>query len=212
MAEHTGLKLEFPDGRPTVTELTDVNDALKTVGSRIWPLDHRTKSSDIRGLLAKPALTQTDVEQLMADFMLPRERLLEIIAEAGRQPQVPGGGNMSTHVSPHDYSYPQLFVVEDGVDYSRFDRFHINVAEDSTGVDEFMHVLAGSGVRVLQRMPGGGILTLHVDCPDNDHGWVMTYDGIYQHIGSISNASPGSKVLMQVIGPARWIMRYEDEL
>ncbi len=212
MADETGLRLEFPDGRPAVNDLETINSELTAVGSRIWPLDHRQKSRDVHGLLAKPTLTEAEVGQVMSQFMLPRERLLEIIAEAGRQPQVPGGGAMSTHVSPHDYSYPQLFVVEDGVDYGRFDRFHINIAEDGTGVDEFMHVLAGSGVRVLQRMPGGGVLTLHIDCPDSDHGWVMTYDGIYHHIGSISDASPGSKILMQVIGPPRWVMRYEDQL
>ena len=212
MANETGLRLEFPNGRPAVTDLEAINSELKVVGSRIWPLDHRHKSDGVRRLLRQPSLSDAEIEQVMADFMLPRERLLEMIAEAGREPQVADGGNMSTYVSPHDYSYPQLFIVEDGIDYSRFDRFHINITEDGIGVDEFMHVLAGSGVRVLQRMPGGGVLTLHIDCPDDDHGWVMTYDGIYHHIGSISGASQGTKVLMQVIGPQRWVMRYEDEL
>ena len=44
--------------------------------------------------------------------------------------------------------------MEEGADYSRFDRFHVNVAEDGTAVDEVMQILSGSGVRILQRLPG----------------------------------------------------------
>jgi hypothetical protein len=48
-------------------------------------------------------------------------------------PRVPGGGALTTFVSPHAYSYSQLFVVLDDVDYSRFDRFHVNVAHATLG-------------------------------------------------------------------------------
>lgn len=39
----------------------------------------------------------------------------------------------------------------------------------------------------------------------------MTYDGNKPHIGNLSVATPEANVLMQAIGPARWVMRYEDE-
>ena len=118
---------------------------------------------------------------------------------------------MSTYVTSHDYSYPQLYLVEDGIDYSRFDRYHVNTAEDGTGVDEVMHILAGRGVTFLQRQPSGAELTLQLDCPDEDSGWIITYSGAYPHIGSISGATSGAKILMQIIGPPRWAIRYVDE-
>ena len=74
-----------------------------------------------------------------------------------------------------------------------------------------MQVLSGGGVTVLQRLPDHGVVTLHIDCPADDVGWYITYDGAYRHIGSISKASAGTKVLMQVIGPAHWALRYREE-
>ena len=47
-------------------------------------------------------------------------------------------------------------------------------------------------------------------CPSRDRGWIVTYDGNGPHIATTSNASPGTKVLVQVIGAARWIMKYVD--
>ena len=49
---------------------------------------------------------------------------------------MPGGGALETFVVNHGYGYPHLYVVEAGVDYARFDRFHVNVAEDGGSIDE----------------------------------------------------------------------------
>ena len=46
---------------------------------------------------------------------------------------------------PYDYTYPQLYQVIEDVDYSRFDRFHINVSDEGVSVDEVMWVLSGRG-------------------------------------------------------------------
>ena len=110
-------------------------------------------------MLRQPSLTEAESERIKTHFLLSRQRLLEIIAGAGRMPQVQGGGELTTFVSPHDYSYPQLYLVKDGSEYSRFDRFHVNLADDGTGVDEIMQILSGNGVRLLQQAPGGGVLT-----------------------------------------------------
>lgn len=45
-------------------------------------------------------------------FLLPRERLLEIIAATGRKPNVPGGGELTTSVATHGYTYPHLWIVQ----------------------------------------------------------------------------------------------------
>ena len=143
---HHGLCLELPGGPAPITDIDQINDALHKVGSRVWPLDIGSRPQVIRTLLRQPSLSAADKQAIMEAFLLPRERILDVIAEAGRQPQVPGGGAMVTHVMPHDYDYPQLFVLEPGVDYSRFDRLHVNVTDEGTGVDEVMWVLCGVGV------------------------------------------------------------------
>jgi hypothetical protein len=201
------IRLEFSSGRPPVTTLADVNDALEPFGSRLWPLDLRSTPADVQELLKQATLSDVESERIKAHFLLPRERLVNIIVEAGRTPQVPGGGEMITLDSTYNITYPRLDIVGAGVDYSRFDRFHVNTADNSVGVDEVMQILSGGGVRLLQHLTDEGLITLHIACPAGDAGWILTYDGAYPHIGSISGARPGTKVLMQAIGPSRWVMR-----
>ena len=107
--------------------------------------------ADVQRLLGQPTLTNAEEERLKAHFLLSRERLLDVIGDAGRKPHVEGGGALSTTVLSHGYSYPQLWVVQGGIDYSRFDRFHVNVADDGTGVDEVLQILSGQGIVIRLR-------------------------------------------------------------
>ena len=204
-----GLRLERGGDSP-LTDTEAVNAALAGFGARVWPLDLGGVAPHIRRLLDLPTLDAAQAEEIKTALLLSREALLEKLAEAGRSPHVPGGGALETEVANHGYAYPQLFVVEEGADYTRFDRFHVNVSEDGTAVDEVMQILSGGGVRILQRLPGEEPVTLTLDCPSAGMGWTVTYDGRISHIGSMSAAAPGTKALMQVFGPARWTMRYDD--
>ncbi len=210
MASATGLVLEFSDGHTAATSPDAVNAGLAPYGARVWPLDLADLPEDIHRLLAQPNLTESEAALVTAQFLLPRERLLQLIAEAGRAPHVAGGGSMTPFVENQGYAYPQLYLAKAGVDYSRFDRFHVNTADDGAGVDEIGQLLYGGGIRVLQRRPGLGMANLHLACTSPDHGWIVTYDGGLSHIGSLSGAVPGTKFLMQVIGPERWSLRYDD--
>src|SRR5262245_60252035 len=125
------------------------------VGGGVWPLDLSGVPADIRRLLEQSTVTEAQEERLKTHFLLRRERLLEIIRSAGRKPHVDGGGALSTTVVSHGYSYPQLWVVQGGIDYSRFDRFHVNVADDGTGVDEVLQMLSGRGIVIRQRQGAG---------------------------------------------------------
>jgi hypothetical protein len=207
----TGVRLEFSNGRPTMTSVADINRVLATYGSRIWPLDLRGVPEPVRQLLHQPTLNAAESTQVREHFLLSRKCLLDVIREAGRTPQVPGGGNMSTLDSTHGILYPQLYIAEPGVDYSRFDRFHVNVSGDSTGVDEVGQLLTGGSLRVLQQLPDQGVVTLNIDCIGGETGWIVTYDGTIPHMGSISRGQPGMKILVQVIGPAQWEMKYIDQ-
>jgi hypothetical protein len=175
----------------------------------VWPLDLQHESKEIQNLIKQPTLTAEESEYLKKHFLLSREQLLEIIRKAGRTPHVEGGGELQTYVLPNEHSFPQLFVVQEGVDYSRYDRFHINIADNGTPVDEFAQFLFGSGYVVYQRLPDGKILTLHLACSEGI-GWILTYSGGLPHIGSVSKATVGTKILVQVIGPEKWTMRYDD--
>jgi hypothetical protein len=208
MATDEGIQLGFSDGRPLLTALVDINRILADIGSHVWPFDLGHAPSEIQRLLQQATLTKAEAEKVEAHFLLPRERLLEVIAGAGRAPHVPGGGALTTEVLTHGYSYPQLYLVQDKVDYSRFDRFHVNVADDGRGVDEVMQVLSGRGIVIVQRLRKASVLTLHLDSP----GWIVTYDGSNPHIGSLTKAEPGTKVLVQAIGPAQWRMRYDEDV
>lgn len=203
-----GVRLELPDGGTPLTSLAGVNAALAPVGARLSPVDLADVPADLRQLLSKSTLTEAESKRLETHFTLPRARLLALIKAAGRKPQVCCGGALITHCAPHDDLYPRLCRVEAGIDHSRFDRLHVDTADDGTGVDEVMQILAGGGVRFQLRRPTGGVLTLHLGCP-KDAGWILTYHGACPHSGSLSGAVPGTKVLMQIIGPARWVMRYE---
>src|SRR5215469_8366559 len=116
----TGLRLEASGSPVVATTLADVNRELTVVRSKVWQLDLQGSPADVRRLLAEPTLDAAETAAVMDHFLLSRERLLAIIAEAGRAPNVPGGGALSTQVDSHGYSYPQLWLVQDGTDYSRF--------------------------------------------------------------------------------------------
>ena len=205
-----GLRLERGGGPRLPSSLADVNDAFSAYGARVWPLDLSEVPADQRRLLDEPMLSADETSTLREHFLLPRGRLLDLIAGAGREPRVPGGGEMHTLDSTHGVQYPVLYLVAPGNDYSRFDRLHVNVAADGTGVDETLQLLSGRGVRIVQSLPDVGDITLFLDCPSPDRGWIVSYPGSHPHIASFTGASESSKVLMQIIGPPVWAMDYVD--
>jgi hypothetical protein len=99
MASVDGLSLEFSDNRTVPAGLEAINDELQTIGAGVWPLDLRDGPADIRALLAKPVLDAAEAERVTTQFLLPRERLLQIVAQAGRMPAV-ADGEPSTRSSP----------------------------------------------------------------------------------------------------------------
>jgi hypothetical protein len=207
----TGIRLEFEGGRTALTSLPDIQAALQRTGIGVWPLPLDSAPADVQRLLGRTTLTDDETVRLRAYFLMSRERLLEVIAASGRSPNVLSGGELETTVTNEGYSYPQLWVVQSGTDYTRFDRFHVNVAEDGTGVDEVLQVVSGHGVIVRVRTSDGNSQSLHLACPNDRTGWLVSYDGGQPHIGSLSSAEPGTKVVVQAIGPKAWKLSYVDD-
>ena len=179
-----------------------------TVGSH---KDLLARLRQLRDLGGKLPTDSPETARLRDHFLLSRERLLEIVAASGRTPNVPGGGVLETRVSNQGYAYPQLWVVQGGVDYTRFDRFHVNVSDDGTGVDEVLQMVSGEGVVVRVRQPDGTVHNLRLDCPSENDCWMFSYDAGQSHVGSLSSATPGTKLVVQAFGPAEWALRYVDD-
>ena len=210
MSSDSGIRLVFSDGRPGLDDLEAVNEAVRGLGALFLPLALDGLSPEARRLLTRPRLSETDKRLLMDERLLSRSAFLDVVTRAGREPWLPDGGSMETRVTNHGYDYPQLYVAEPVEDWSRFDRLHVNVAEDGTGVDEVAQILCGAGVETVLEAPDRTRMTIHYSCPSPDCGWIVTYDGARPHITSLSRATPGTKVLVQVVGAPRWRMEYVD--
>ncbi|MEO1193692.1 MAG: hypothetical protein AAFY02_18190 [Pseudomonadota bacterium] len=207
---HSGLSVSLDGATSAPISLEDANSLIAPVGMRIWPLPVAQLPESLDAQRRAETISADARQALLDAYLLPRARLLSLIEEARQRPHVPGGGALTSEVTTHGQTYPQLHCVEAGIDYGRFDHWHRNLAPDGSGTDEVWQVLWGSGFCVHQRLPDGRHLALTLACPRPDQGWLGTYDGARPHMGSVASASIGSKVLVQVIGPDRWEMLYED--
>jgi hypothetical protein len=208
MGVESGIRLERDGGQFHLHSLERINAELAPIGARIWAQDWSALSDDLRYFIADPDPSPERVAQVLPYFLLPRERLLEIIGQAGREPHVPGGGELVTLDETHGVTYPQLYVARAGEDFSRFDRMHVNIGTDGTPVDDVVQLLCGGGLVLHLRVPSGETLKVHLACPSPAAGWPLTVDCAIPFIGSLSTAPAGTKAVSQVIGPARWKMVY----
>ena len=206
----TGLRLVIEGTDRVWTAVEEVQAQLRQIGIGVWPLELSEVPADIRGLLAQDNLTDEETARARDYFLLSRERLLELVEESGRTPNVPGGGAMETNVANQAYGYPQLWVVQGDVDYTRFDVLHVNTSDDGVGVEEVLQMVSGGGVVVRNRRPDGRIYNLRLDCLSADDCWMFSYDAGEDHVGSLSSATPGTKLVVQAFGPAEWSLRYTE--
>jgi hypothetical protein len=206
----TGLRLEIEGAGTSWTAVDEVQTELRQIGIGVWPLQLSEAPEDVRRLLTQDDLTDEETARLRDHFLLSREQLLELVADSGRTPNVPGGGALETNVANQAYGYPQLWVVQGDVDYTRFDVLHVNTSDDGVGVDEVLQMVSGEGVIVRTRLSNGTIYNLRLDCPSNDACWIFSYDAGRDHIGSLSSATPGTKLVVQAFGPREWSLRYTE--
>ena len=211
MLDKKGTWLEFSDGRSPLFDIESINRVLATIGSRIWTRDLTSAPPEIRKLLRKPTLSPSESDQIKTHFLYTRQGVVEIINSAGREPNVPGGGELNTFVTTLGCWYPQLHVIAEGVDYRRFEQFHVNTADDGTAVDEIIQLLSGSEFEYHLRAPGELTLRVHLACLGDETGMLLTFDGKTPHLGKVSMAPPGTKVLNQAIGPPQWAIRGCDQ-
>lgn len=203
-----GLRLTAPGVHAPIADYAVAKDCLRQYGIGLWRHDLSDLSPALLAILDKERPSAAELEELKTAMLFERETLRAYIRDSGRAEAVDGGGALETRVVNHGYDYPQLFLVEAGIDYSRFDTYHVNTADDGTAVDEVIQILCGAGVRVFHRVAGGEV-SLRLDAPSAQRGWILSYSGGQPHIGSFAEAEVGTKALVQVIGPPLWTMRYE---
>lgn len=202
----TGIRLTAA-GETLASTHEDINAILKPDGIQAWPVDLTSTPKPILALLARPALTEPEVEEVQRHFRLSRERLLGIIAAADREPNAPNGGELDTYCIETQINYPQLHVISSQIDYSGFFPFHVNVGDDGVGTDEVGYVLSGEDMQYRFLLRDGRVVVLSMSCRSEQQGWLFTFDGGAPHGGILDNTEEGTKVLVHAIGPARFHKR-----
>ena len=214
MAEESSIRVSISDGTQVSGEdaatLETINSALRDFETSVQRLDLRDCPQSVKPLLAKSELEAHESRILMDHLLLSREELLKVINASGRQPNVEGGGQLKVFDETHDYYYPNLWAVQPGTDYGRFDRMHINSDDKGVGVDEVIQLLFGGPMIVRHRSTDGREMQLTLSCADASSGWLLSYNGGAPHVGSFRSATIGTKALVQVIGPPSFKMRYVE--
>lgn len=146
----------------------------------------------------------------MNHLLLSREQLLTVIEASGRRPNVEGGGHLKVFDETHEYYYPNLWAVQAGTNFEKFDQMHVNSDDAGVGVDEFVRLVFGGPMSVRHRASDGREMQPTLTCPDANSGWLVSYNGGTPHIGSFQSAPIGTKALVQVIGPPSFKMRYVE--
>ncbi len=204
-----GIWLKGPGQTAPTSDFKEAQARLLRHGVGLWPYDLSGLPAELQAIRLAERPTEAQLQTLKSALLFDRATLLKHIRASGRVENVPGGGALESQVENHGYGYPQLFICEVGIDYSRFDTYHVNVAEDGTEVDEVIQILSGSGLKVFHRVEEGEI-KFTLACPDPNQGWILTYSGGHPHMASLATAAVGTKALVQVIGPPTWTMRNVD--
>ncbi len=205
-----GATLAYSNTNQVFSRFEEIQKHLHTYHLGLEPLCLKHLPVTLKSLLASDTLSVVEMDRLKKELCLSREMLVKQIKAAHREPNVEGGGALITKSLPSGMEYPVFFVIEKDVDYSQYDKFHINKSQQNVAVDEVLQMLCGKGYVLHARLPNHEVLTLTLDCLEEDTGWILTFSGHLEHIGSVSHALPGSKFLVQSIGPEQWKMHYAE--
>lgn len=192
----TGLILECRHDSTPITCLTEAQEILKKFRTGLWPIPLQHIPNEIKELLKKPVITDTESNTIQVYFQLQKKDLLKKISDAGRKP---GKCEVMTTC---------LLVVAAEGDYSAYDRLHVNESTTGVGVNEVIQMLSGHGYVFHQILSNGDAIRLTLNCLDHNQGWLLSYYGGMPHISSVSSAEVGTKILIQLIEPKQWALRY----
>ena len=207
------VKLQFSDGRPNAVGLEEVNAALRSVGVRASTVSIPDAAKPILKASQSRTVTEAEQEELIKLFSLNRAELLEQIELAGRVPETPRGGLLSTHqpgVAPYPKVYDMLAIPDEhraGI-LEGFGRFHVNMAENGVGVDEVMTVVSGGPFTWMFVLPEGIVVRLTVGPTSEETAIRLSYPGMGIHAGYM-DAKQGL-IVAYAHGPEEFVVRYDE--
>ena len=217
LAQESGLRLSYSDGRPDTVGVENVNAVLRTVGVRVGTVSLPKEAVPILKVSHTRALNAEESKKLLSIFSLHRGQLLDEIAKAGREPAMPPafrGGYLSISeegVAPYPKVYdlkslsPEVSVFLQ----KKFGKLHVNSAESGLGIDEVMTIVSGGPWTWFFALKDDvvGKLTLGYVRLDGT-GWRISYPGLVPH-GGYLDAEYGL-VVAHAHGPKKFVMRYEE--
>lgn len=208
-----GAVLRYSDGRPSLRDLAAINRVLKTVGVRLSRVEIPAAARPLAEASAKAPLSHEQKQRLLDVFALTRDDVLKEVRAAGRRPVIPGGGSMTSgeaNVPPYPKVYDlRAMQPQERIDArEKFARLHVNSADDGTGVDEVMTLVAGGPWTWYFLLEDGTVAELRMSrVAASGSGWRISYPGLTPHGGHF-HAEDGL-VVAYITGPSTWTMRYE---
>lgn len=205
--------LSFSDNRQSVTDLTVINDTLKTVGAHLGRVALSSQALPVLKLSTTLKLNEEQKSTLLKIFSLTQKDLLDQINIAGRKPVIPGGGNLSTGevgVAPYPKIYDMKAMSHQDHIYvqNKFGKLHVNSADNGEGVDEVMTLVSGGPWTWYFLLKDNVVAKLALSRVQPDgSAWRLSYPGLTPH-GAYMDAEDGI-CIAHIIGPKTWVMRYD---
>lgn len=208
-----GAVLRYSDGSPSLRDLAAINRVLITVGVRLSRVEIPATARPLLEASAKAPLSHEQKQRLLELFSLTRDQVLAEVRAAGRRPVIAGGGSLTSgeaDVPPYPKVYDlRAMQPQDRINArDKFARLHVNSADDGTGVDEVMTLVAGGPWKWYFLLRDNTVAELHMSrVAASGPGWRLSYPGLTPHGGHF-HADDGL-VIAYITGPSTWTMRYQ---
>ena len=208
------VKLQFSDGRATVSGLENVNAVLRPIGVRASTVAIPEGAKPVlRASVTRP-INAKEQQQLIATFSLNRADLLEQIRLAGRTPEVHRGGHLGTaegDTAPYPKVYDMKAMTPDMRTWAlnRYGRLHVNSSDDGAGIDEVMTVVSGGPFTWMFVLPDGVLARLTVKrIAEHGPALRLSYPGMGTHAGYMDPSD--GLIVAYAHGPERFTIRFDE--
>lgn len=209
------VSLKFPDGRPDIVGVEQVNAVLKDIGVHVVTVEAPQSAYSILAASYRRALSEQEKKDLIHAFGLTMPQLLEQVRLAGRTPAVAGGGELTEETGtgpyPKVYDMMALDAATHKAVLEKYGRMHVNSADDGTDIDEVMTVVSGGPFRWAFTMKDGSIARFQVERLNlGDKAVRVSYHGLGMHAG-LMDPKQGA-IVAYGHGAKEFTMRYEADV
>ncbi len=212
MTDSAHATLSFSDGKPSITDLKQINTVLHTVGVNLSQINIPHEAQPILKLSSEMALNPAQQTKILTLFSLDRQALLNQVYLANRKPVVADSGDISTEEGVA--VYPKIFDMRSLNPETRIagllksGRLHMNFTDSGQGVDEVMTLVSGGPWAWFFVLKDNVVAKVafsrvSIDGP----GWRISYPGLTPH-GAFMGGKDGLCVAY-IYGPKIFHMHYD---